>query len=501
MNYQRFKQVEKAVNDMMALIIGKPNERFFLLSAPMQSGKTQFIEEMFCELKKHFPKIMGLYVVSHNHKDFISQNFLRLEHLESIGLHCLTLKERRLSKIKNRPLKSFSNEPVVIFFDENHFGDAVQQTIDQWLMFNDLYPAKNVYLLGSSATAFSSVLRASNTTILYDQSLMPTYKSVTTMINRGDIEEATPLIRINKKKMELIEESGAFKCLDETIKTKESGYVIIRVPQKEQAYFLEEAFKKKFGKEALHIRHWNQANQIESPSEYFSIYRRGVVTIVLVQQKARMGNTIPTKFLHMVYDFSPNASITTIAQGLLGRVCGHNKIQDSVKVFTHLKQAQAYSLFEQGKFQEFYDFVEKNNLKASQRSCIDVTEEKNIHTEIIYTYELGRPAVLSQIKNHLHSIFGEVISSRDVVFRKLSRNQNEKEGDWYKEIIDNPLDDASHKKLMRDPGKISVLVDDRKIPASVYITFENGERLNSGALVPKTSSIYSQPSMNKTNYV
>ena len=103
--------------------------------AAMQSGKTAFIEHMWAELKKSFPEAIGLYVVSHNHKDFISQNFQRLEHLQALDFHCLTLKERRLGKIKKRPLKSYTNQPVFIFFDESHFGDRVSQTIDNWLPF------------------------------------------------------------------------------------------------------------------------------------------------------------------------------------------------------------------------------------------------------------------------------------------------------------------------------------------------------------------------------
>lgn len=489
-----FEQVDKAVRDMMGMILHNPKERFYLLTAPMQSGKTQFIEDMYCEFKKHFPKAMGLYVVSHNHKDFISQNFLRLEHLASLDLHCLTLRERRLSRIKKRPLKSFTNEPVVIFFDENHFGDAVEQTIDQWLKYNDLYPAKNVYLIGVSATAFSSIHRAVDTTVIYDPKLMPTYKSVTSMIKRGDIEEATPLIKIEKKRMVLIDSAPAFKHLEHIVRTKNSGYVILRIPQKEHALFLESVFNKKFGKEKIHIRHWNQGHQLESPSEYFSTFRKNVITIVLVQQKARMGNTIPTKFVHMVYDYSPSATVATVAQGLLGRMCGHNKLIDQVKVFSHFKQAKAYSLFEQGLLQDFYNYISDSGVKPSHRSFVSSSSGRNIVTEIIKTDSVVRTEIIKKVLFHLEKKFGKEINFKSLGIRinKLSRNKDEKEGGWYKEIIDNPLDDIGRKKLLRDPNKVSVLIDDRKMPLTIYATFSSGRSAPASTLEPKPSSIYAQ---------
>lgn len=487
-----FLQIDKAVKQMMKLIHQKPMERFFLLTAPMQSGKTQFIEDMFYEIKKHYPKSMGLYVVSHNHKDFISQNFLRLEHLASIDLHCLTLRERRLGRIKQRPLKSFPNEPVFIFFDENHFGDAVHQTIDQWLRFNKLYPGKNVYFIGVSATAFSSIQRAKDTTVLYDYKLMPLYKSVTAMIQRGDIEEATPIIKIENRKMVLIEDAPAIKHLEAIVKKQNHGYAILRIPQKEHAVFLEGVLIRKFGKDKVHIRHWNQGHQIESPGDYFNAYRKDIVTIVLIQQKARMGNTIPTKYVHMVYDYSPNAAVATVAQGLLGRMCGHNKLNDNVKVFSHLRQAKAYSLFELGKLQEFYDFIASNGIKASQRSVVSSDKSQGIITEVISCDSGEKKQVMECVKEQLENKFGKNPMFSGMVIRRLSKNRNEKEGNWYKDIIDRPLDNTANTKLLRDPGKVSVLVDDRTSSLTVYATFRLGEQQVINSLIPKASSIYSQ---------
>ena len=150
MNKPIYPQVEKAVNEMMQKISESPDARFYQLLAAMQSGKTQFIIEMYLKFKEEFPNAMGLYIVGHNHKDFIEQNFTRLEHLENHDLYCLTLRERRQSKIKGRPLKSYTNDPVILFYDENHFAEKIEQTIDCFLKANGLYPNKNVFIIGVS---------------------------------------------------------------------------------------------------------------------------------------------------------------------------------------------------------------------------------------------------------------------------------------------------------------------------------------------------------------
>lgn len=203
-----------------------------------------------------------------------------------------------------------------------------------------------------------------------------------------------------------------------------------------------------------------------------------------------MGNTIPTKYVHMVYDYSPSASVATVAQGLLGRMCGHGKIQDEVKVFTHIRQAIAYSLFEQGKLQECFRYISANGLKASQRSVVETTTGQEATTEILKTKTSDRASILSLVRCHLEKRFKRDFKNDGMVIRRLSKN--DKEGYWYREIIDKPLDESAHKKLLRDPNKVSVLIDDRKIPHIIYVTLNTGEYRPVSNLVPKPSSIYSQ---------
>ncbi|MDD4974389.1 MAG: hypothetical protein PHY93_08545 [Bacteriovorax sp.] len=492
-----FPQVHKAVNEMMQTISNMPDARLYQLLAPMQSGKTQFIIEMYLRFKQEFPNCMGLYIVGHNHKDFIDQNFTRLEYLITKDCYCLTLSERRQSKINGRPLKSFINDPILIFFDENHFADGIEQTIDRFLKTNKLYANKNVYLVCVSATPFSSVAQADETTVMYDSMLMPTYKSVSMMLKRGDIFEASPILKKEKDKFRIIDDSPAYKAMKDVILKKDHGYIILRTSKKAEADYLIKELTKRFPKK-VHVRHWNQSKQMSSPGDFFNAYCPDNITIVIVQQKARMGNTIPTKFVHMVYDYSPNASIATIAQGLLGRCCGHGKINDQVKVFTHLKQAEAYSLFENGLFEDFYAFVDEHQLKTSQRSEVELTTGITFATEVLESKSLDRNIIVKQVRDHLGAKFGENPMFDDsMVVHRLSKNKMEKEGIWYQNIIDNPLNDAGRKKLSRHPKKVSVLVDDRRMPCRVFAAFRYESNKPTIGLIPKPTSIYNNIEANE----
>ncbi len=151
-------QVVKAVRTAWELI--EAGLTFIVVAAGMQAGKTEFIACMHELLREIYPNTLSLYVTAHNHLDFRYQNFSRLEHLETIDLYCLTMADRRKDKIKGKNICQYSNDPIVVFFDESHFGDGLEQTIDTWIQRNGLNPSRRVIFVGISATPFSSIERA-----------------------------------------------------------------------------------------------------------------------------------------------------------------------------------------------------------------------------------------------------------------------------------------------------------------------------------------------------
>ncbi len=152
-------QVVKAARETLNLV-DEHNLNFIVVAAGMQSGKTKYIACTHELLKEVYPKTLSLYVTAHNHKDFIKQNKDVLGHMEAIDLHCLTLSDRRKDKIKGKSINRYSNDPIIVFFDESHFGDGLDQTIDTWIQRNGLNPSRRVVFVGVSATPFSSIDRA-----------------------------------------------------------------------------------------------------------------------------------------------------------------------------------------------------------------------------------------------------------------------------------------------------------------------------------------------------
>jgi|GEM_PF-5494730 len=480
-------QVRKAASVMLDFIARGLN--FCVLAAAMQSGKTEFIACLHELLKKMFPRSMSFYVTAHNHIDFVGQNFSRLEHLKSQDLYCLTLRERRKSLVGKKPISSFSNEPVFVFFDEHHFGDAVEQTIYNWLTVNKLHPGRQVFLVGISATPFSSIEKAGEAVVRFSLTDMPHYKSVTYMLENGHIREATPIIRAKKGSRTLLTNSTAYQHLESLINSGSGGYAILRITKQADALFLANELEKRFCNK-VYVRHWNQQNQISSAKEYFEQERVGVFTVVIVQQKARMGNTIPTRHVKMVYEYSPTATVATISQSLLGRCCGHGKLKDDVTVFTHTKQAEAYSLFESGKQDEFIEFLEQNNLKASHRSIISGTEVAVLSGECTVSESTCRKDIIRVVTDDLTKNHNIKEFTEKPIVRRFESNKNAEERKWYRDSIASGINPAI-RKLDTKSGSLAIFYDNRPGANRVYYAFRTDKVIIKGALLPSEQSMYS----------
>jgi hypothetical protein len=483
------KQVTKAAAELLEMILA--GKRLLVMQAPMQSGKTELIACLHELLKRVYPRAISLYVTAHNHLDFVAQNFTRLEHLQAQDLYCLGLRERRRNLIGKKPLSAFDNDPVVVHYDENHFGDAAEQTIFQWLTVNKLYPGRKVYLIGISATPFSSVARAKDAVVRFSFADMPNYKSVTWMLEHGKIRESAPLILGRKEKRKLNTSCEAFEKLTSCIESRNGGYAILRIPNGFDAAFVDNELSRIF-KSKVYVRHWNQQNQIQSPKEYFETERSGVFTVVIVQQKARMGNTIPTQYVRMVYEYSPNAAVATIAQSLLGRCCGHGKLNHDVTVFSHLRQAEAYSLFESGQHDEFVNFLKSNRIKASQRSMIEPEVVRIVDGQIPVRADIkrgDRAGIIRMVRDNIVDKCGNIVNKELPIVRWWDTFK--KERPRFEQSIaagKNPTITKTNKK----PGSLSIYVDNRVGKNVVYYAYRTGEVVVKSVLVASNLSLYSK---------
>jgi hypothetical protein len=486
------KQVRVATVKMLNRLL-RGDTNFATLLAPMQSGKTEYIACFFELVRIIYPQALGLYVTSHNHLEFVQQNWDRLEHLEPQDLYCLTLRERKLSLIKNRPLSTFTNQPVFTLYDESHFGDGAKQTIHQWLIANRLYPAKQIFFVGISATPFSSysIGTQNDTLINFERKDMPSYKSVSFMLRRGLISEATPLILESESEGPCLdEENEAFKCLKKHVRKNSGGYAIIRTRKAEEAFFLESEFYKRFPKHKIFVKHWNMGSQIENPKEYFSNFKPGIFIIVLVQQKARLGSTIPTDYIRFVHEYSPKGTVATISQSLMGRCCGHGKLKHPVQVFTHLRQAEAYSLFECGKYAEFADFIKKYRLKPSQRSRVSEETLEAINGDFKIAPRANKKEIISLVRDRILKEQGSVEQFRPIV---RSWSTNKKDRPDYEQIIAEGKNPALNKES-GSHGFVSIFYDNRERKNRVYFSYKTDVVLRQRTVVGSDDSFFSDKS-------
>ena len=330
-----------------------------------------------------------------------------------------------------------------------------------------------------------------NPIIFFDQKLMPTYKSVSLMLQRGDIIEPDVLIdQMRGGKLSFNSKANVFIHLQELAKERVDGYAIARVRNKKQAKFLEHNIKKRIKGKQIYIKHWNQAEPID-PRSYFNEKCDGVLTLVIVQKKAAMGNSISTEHLRFVYDYSPCAALSTIVQGLLGRCCGHGKRKHKVTVFTHVKYAKAYSFFEQGRMLEFAHYLKTEGIKPSGRSTVSRTFAPILSGQIKINYSLesreeARCLVERELKNKLGA---DLIINGTIATRFLNAQKNPQMRERYEKQIDKGINPTEVQGLEKIPGKTELFYDHRS--GIIYY----GYRLRGQdqySMVPKETSIYTQ---------
>lgn len=487
---QFHKQVQQTVKEVVAYYRNLPAQDFkgnlSVFACPMQSGKTELIEHAFLELRKIYPKIIGFYICGFTHTEFNSQNSQRLEHLKPKGLHFLKLKDRN-DILKDKTIVDYAGKQMVLFFDENHFADGTEQSIDRFLMKQDAF--EKALLIGVSATPFSSIEKAKEI-FTFKKENMPSYKGISDMFDEGDIVEADQLI--DKSTLEVDVTSNAYSYLRELIDTSVDGYALIRCNRTELANALRSQLENDFG-DNVYVRDWNQKHQL-SPD--FFKEPRGQFTVVLVQQKARMGNTIPTERIKMVYEYSPNATVATIAQGLPGRCCGHGKRNHRVRVYTNMLQITAYMIFERNprKTENFARYCEENNLIPSSRSQID-SDDSGLIGGFITVDEFEGPKAeylkkyFPKIKRALDNEgFKRIVNRPHCHYMSTSKTYRDH---WITGVKtkNNPL---FTKGLRAIPGSLSLLfVDDPKLKLKPQICWAyRVPEKRQLKITPKKKSIY-----------
>lgn len=371
-------EVHPAVQFVEHMLGGK---RTGLIAWPMQSGKTNIIACVFHLLKSVVPDIHGIFICANDQVDLRRQNLERLEHLPDFEV--LTRVDRKRWNAVTR--KSL----LMVFFDENHFGDGIDMTVNEFLEKHGIKRSEKIGFCGVSATPFTS-LGCLDFQIWPDLKALERdgYNSPELMLKKRRIQQAdrlfarpTPMgaIHIN-------ENSNVYKHLERAITRKiPSGYCMIRA-RLDEAQALEAHVKKKFGSRVF-VKYWNMHAKDFSPESFFVLRRTGVFTIVMVQHKARMGNTIDTKHFEFLYESSAGAHLDTILQSFIGRACGFGKQDHRAVVYSNPKMAEAYTLLMNSKGKEeqlarFRMFCIMNDIKPAVRATFH-TRKAEYQVEIV----------------------------------------------------------------------------------------------------------------------
>ena len=324
--------------------------RSVLIGSPMQSGKTNImggIMVLCSELTRGEPqrnRPRGVYICANNQIDFRSQSMSSLCH----HMQVLTLRDRRR-------WVDTSDTPLIVFYDESHFGDGVRMTINDFLSANNVFAERgNMIFCGVSATPWSAMGNLKAEIMADVASLEATnYNSVGMMLERGRIVEADPIFvdeygdRItgvnanNPKRIIINQRANAYKHIEEIMAKGDDidGYCLIRC-LKNQGKKLLKHLQERYG-ERIYAVEWNQ-HQREFNADFFKSRRYGRLTVVVVQHKARMGNRIDTKYIHFFHELSPTAHVDTLSQSFIGRACGFFKQDHKAIVYSHVGVAEIY---------------------------------------------------------------------------------------------------------------------------------------------------------------
>ncbi len=368
-------EVEPATRLVRAI---RGGSRTVLLAHPMQSGKTNIMRATTLILRALMRDVRALYICANDQLDLRRQNRVSLvPHVE-----LLTRSDRR------RMDGLLIDRPTIIFYDEAHFGDGSEMTIQQFLDRHGLLDKPLAVFCGVSATPMTS-LDCLDTTVWADMVALEAagYNSPRLMLERGRIRQATPMFESPTRRqlgrsptadeVTILHHNEALRLLEDRLgQPRRDGYCLIRAHRWE-GEALRAYLERRWG-DRVYVVDWNQHNKEFTPETFFGQRKFGMITVVIVQHKARMGTVIDTRRCIFMYEYrrlQKGVAVDTIAQSFIGRACGFNKQDHDALVFTDPRVARAYTLLmcRADKGALFAAFCEARGIKPAHRAEINHT--------------------------------------------------------------------------------------------------------------------------------
>ena len=361
-NKKCFESNQKSSGEIIIDLIRKNGKRYIDFEAQMQSGKTGaylwvalmgLYDETFTNvvilcgesqtsLRKQMKDDKKSYIRSFKNthlkdlddevKDDLCDYFE--EHITIIMRQDLTKKDEE--SVKKRDLLSNPEKNTLLIWDESHYANSANQTIDKFFQEIGIKSAfvddiknlqeKGLYVITSSATKSAERIASINTSPLWGFVRMTpgdTYKGVEYFYTNGNIR--------NSFKLDSEENETKFKSIIKKY-IEEKKYFIVRTMECEFGYNSLEIVKRIIAEikdegydiDSLDI-YGDQLKKItkESGCKYFE-KEPDKFTIALIKGCLRMGDDVHKEHICAAFEYAESPFHDTLLQSLLGRMCGYN---------------------------------------------------------------------------------------------------------------------------------------------------------------------------------
>ena len=311
------------------------NNRYNILQALMQSGKTDTFMFVACELHRQ-RKITKCYIISGNCETALRDQLKQREefrgkygrYLASIGLDIEEilfalsfLDPAKMEVVWGSQLdkKKSQLRDTLYIWEESHTAQTKGNRPDKFFKRNNIYvdgqdnnqslKIKNNYFLSVSATPFSEIIDC--------YALNQDKKRV--ILKPGEGYRGIKYFMDSNK---LIGYSNWQDGLDTVVKElRDNTYAIIRISESHRPFA--QAFLEEQGIICIRFDQVSKKDQeLGNINEILDI-QPGEKTVIFIKQLCRMGQQINKTHLSVVME-TTYSKTDTILQGLLGRVCGYH---------------------------------------------------------------------------------------------------------------------------------------------------------------------------------
>jgi len=357
-------------------------ERYCILTAQMQSGKTDTYYLVACEMLRR-GAVEHVVVFSGNREtDLFNQHGSTTDQMETFYIkYKQYLRNAGVSNGQGRDIivkdvKSHINvtwggklkhetfkQNTLYIWDESHYAQSKGQQVDKFLQqcgltatgANDYFEQTNSFLLSVSATPFSEMSdyrwNKQNKCVV---PLLPgqTYRSVKWFLNNGKIVPFT------------LWSDAMISAIEHASSVGRSTYGLVRVSNKIEVDAKRIAESRGF-KWIMYDQKWVG----DSLAQILSTEPENP-TIVFLKGKCRMGNQVPKSHVSFVIETCSKSNTDTVLQGLIGRMCGYH---DNADIFIYLNE-RIVNGGELEKFVEMSEVPESLQLPTKGQNLVSVSE-------------------------------------------------------------------------------------------------------------------------------